>query len=286
MLERIADLLEAQDASVWRQRAYRNSAETVRNLGTPVWAVAQDQGVEGLDRLQAIGEGIARLIIEYVDTGRSSLLDRLEGEVSPEAVLARVGGIGEELAHRINTELGVDSLEELEQAAHDGRLASLPGFGPRRTQTVRDSLAGIFSRAGRRRAVRTSEPVQGLLWGREEPPVQTLLAVDVTYRRRAEAGRLRTIAPRRHNPEARAWLPVFHTERDGWDFTALYSNTARAHELGATRDWVLIFFERDGQSGQRTVVTGTGGVLSGRRVVRGRESECRAYYSQRTRRSA
>lgn len=58
----------------------------------------------------------------------------------------------------------------------------------------------------------------------------------------------------------------------------LFSNTALAHRLGRTRDWVVIYFENDFQAGQRTVVTETRGDLRGRRVVRGRERECRAHY--------
>ena len=82
------------------------------------------------------------------------------------------------------------------------------------------------------------------------------------------------IAPRRFNPSGAAWLPILHTERDPWRFTALYSNTARAHELGRTRDWVVIYFHQDDEvEGQRTVVTETLGPLAGHRVVRGREGE-------------
>lgn len=64
-------------------------------------------------------------------------------------------------------------------------------------------------------------------------------------------------------------------ECDGWEMTALYSNTARAHELGRTRDWVVIYYEDDGGTkGQGTVITAGSGPLRGRRVVAGRESEC------------
>ncbi len=60
----------------------------------------------------------------------------------------------------------------------------------------------------------------------------------------------------------------------------LFSNTARAHELGRTSDWVVIYFHMDTQpEGQRTVVTEKQGDLVDRRVVRGRESECRAFYA-------
>ena len=72
-----------------------------------------------------------------------------------------------------------------------------------------------------------------------------------------------------------------HVERDGWSFTALYSNTARAHDLGKTRDWVVVYFDGDGHESQVTVVTERSGPLKGRRVVRGREGECLAHYSEK-----
>jgi putative hydrolase len=115
----------------------------------------------------------------------------------------------------------------------------------------------------------------------EEPPVAMLLDVDREYRERAAAGDLPTIAPRRFNPSGEAWLPVLHAERGAWHFTALFSNTAQAHQLGRTRDWVVIYFYDDEHAeGQHTVVTETHGALTGRRVVRGRETECRAHYTK------
>lgn len=70
-----------------------------------------------------------------------------------------------------------------------------------------------------------------------------------------------------------------HSERDGWHFTVFYSNTARAHELGAINDWVVIYSNRaDGAETQATVVTQRSGPLRGKRVVRGREQECQVFY--------
>ncbi len=113
-----------------------------------------------------------------------------------------------------------------------------------------------------------------------QPPVAELLAVDRQYREQAARGDLPTIAPRRFNPEGEAWLPVLHVTRDGRHYTALYSNTALAHELDRTRDWVVLFFyDADHVEGQHTIVTETHGPLAGRRVVRGREAECIAHYS-------
>ncbi len=284
-LERVADLLEVQRASGWRVRAYRSAAASVRQAAERLSLVAEREGREGLERLPAVGRSIAALILELSLTGRLGLLDRLEGQVSPEDLLTSVPGIGEELARRLHHELGVETLEELEVAAHDGRLAGVRGFGPRRVEALRHALAGLLGRSARRRARRQRwleapppadlgppEPVA------ERPSLAALLEVDAEYRRRAEAGELHRIAPRRFNPEGRAWLPVLHAEREGFALTALYSNTARAHELGATRDWVVIYSERDGEEGQCTVVTERRGPLAGRRVVRGREAECAVRY--------
>jgi putative hydrolase len=116
--------------------------------------------------------------------------------------------------------------------------------------------------------------------GADAPPVSVLLSVDREYRQKSEQGELPLITPRRFNPEGKAWLPVLHTERDGWHFTALYSNTARAHELGRTRDWVVVYYyDHDHQESQCTVVTEFRGPLRDKRVVRGRERACMDFYA-------
>jgi hypothetical protein len=284
VLEEVAALLEVQDANPFRVRAYREAAGTIRALPTPVRSIVAERGLEGLEALPGIGTSLAGAVRDLITSGRLGLLDRLKGRSSPEDIFRTVPGIGPELAHRIHTELDVDTLEELEIAAHDGRLETIRGFGPRRVRGVRASLAGLLGGASRRRAV--GGPGRDLVGSEEgahvvgeRPSVATLLSVDQEYRDRAHSGDLPLIAPLRFNPSGRPWLPILHTERLPWHFTALYSNTARAHQLGRTHDWVLIY--ADGvQGGERgfTVVTEYRGGLSGKRVVRGREAECRSHY--------
>lgn len=113
----------------------------------------------------------------------------------------------------------------------------------------------------------------------DAPGVDILLAIDREYREKARAGSLPLIAPRRLNPEGKAWLPVLNTRYGPWHFTALFSNTERAHLLHRVYDWVVIVYEdAEGDSGQATVVTERRGALTGERVVRGREPECARYY--------
>ena len=113
----------------------------------------------------------------------------------------------------------------------------------------------------------------------DAPSVDILLGVDREYREKAQAGSLPKIAPRRMNPEGKSWLPVLHTRFGPWHFTALFSNTERAHELHRIFDWVVIFYsDPQGAEGQATVVTERRGALTGQRVVRGREPECARHY--------
>lgn len=266
-LDEVAELLDAQQASRFRVEAYRRGAGTVRALEAPVAELLESGGLRALEALPAIGPTLARAIESLVRTGRLPLLDRLRGEADPEHVLATVPGIGTVLAHRLHEELGIEGLHDLEAAAHDGRLASLEGFGPQRLSGIRDALAGRLGR------VRVPHPA-----GTAVPPIRELLHVDAEYRRRARAGTLPRIAPRRFNPSGAAWLPVLHTTRGAREYTALFSNTARAHQLRRTDDWVVIYHDGAGPEGQCTVVTARDGPLRGHRVVRGREGECLRHY--------
>jgi hypothetical protein len=274
-LRQMAELLHAQQANPFRVGAYRRAADTIERLQVSVRDVLADRGRDGLDELPGIGRGIASVIAEILLTGRWAQLDRLRGSLEPAALFQTVPGVGPELAERIHDALGVETLEALEVASHDGRLDSVPGVGPRRAAAIRAALADILGRSGLVRRTIPSDAAHG----GPEPAAALFLDVDREYRDKAQAGALPTIAPRRFNPGGESWLPVLHAHREPWHFTALYSNTARAHELGRTRDWVVIYFHDDDHvERQRTVVTETRGPLQGRRVVRGREAECRAWY--------
>jgi hypothetical protein len=271
-LEEIAELLEAQNANPFRVRAYRSAAQTIRGLPRPAADILVAGGLQGLRDLPGIGESLARSIEQLIATGRLGLLERLRGVAGPEEILATVPGIGPRLAARVHEKLGIETLADLEIAAYDGRLASVEGFGPGRILSVRESLAGRFRRRPRVPRI----PPAGA--PEPQPAVSEILDIDREYRLKSAAGRLPLIAPRRFNPTREAWLAVLHTQRGDRQYTALFSNTVRAHELGMTRDWVVIYRDDHDGRGQWTVVTSRIGRLRGRRIVRGREEECRRHY--------
>jgi putative hydrolase len=273
MLREIADLLEQQKANPFRVNAYRRAAITIEKQDHPITEVINRNGYTGLIDLPGIGEGIARSIVEFVATGHMSRLESLKAGNDPIAIFQKIPGVGVKLSHRIVEILHIDTLEALEVAAHNGRLIKVPGFSKNKVNMVKAWLAQVLGR-GRQIEKDTAVVV--------EPPVKLLLNIDRQYRDKAGLKVLPKIAPKRFNPGGKKWLPIMHKTKEEWHFTVLFSNTARAHQLGHTRDWVIIYFyDKKHHEGQHTIVTETKGPLIGKRVVRGREDECMAHYFDR-----
>lgn len=268
-LEEVSRMLAEQGANRFRVQAYVHAADALRTLREPVADVLAREGLEGLEKIPGVGDTIAHVIRDIVMHGKSGMLERLRGESDPIAQLASVPGIGKNTAWKLHEELGIETLQELEAAAHDGRLEKIAGIGMKRLAGIRDTLA---QRLGRLPKQRSFHPLS------VEPSIAEILDVDRQYREDAGAGKIRLIAPKRFNPTGEAWLPVMHTMRGPRHYTALFSNSAHAHDLGKTRDWVLLFYDGDGTERQCTVITSTFGPLQGRRIVRGREEECSRFY--------
>jgi DNA polymerase (family X) len=256
-LDELAALVGAQGGSSYRVNAYRRAAASVRRTGEPVSDILHRQGIDGLKTIPGVGDSIARAIRDLVVYGRLAMLDRVRGHGDPVKVLASVPGIGAVLADRLHHDLGIETLEELEEAAHGGRLRRA-GIGEKRLAGIRDSLAHRLARVHRLVPPHTRGPA-----------LAEILDVDREYRERAAQGTLARIAPRRFNPRRIAWLPILHTERDGRHYTALFSNTARAHRLGRTDDWVVIYWDDGEGEGRCTVITARGRAGLDRRIVRG-----------------
>ena len=122
----VAELLHDQGSHPFRAQAYRHAAQTLEQLERPVDDILHAEGVDGLQKLPGIGESLSRAIREMILTGKLPILVRLRGEAEPVSLFASVPGIGKKLADRLHHDLEIDTLEELEIAAHDGRLLRQP----------------------------------------------------------------------------------------------------------------------------------------------------------------
>ena len=221
----MADILELQNEDGFRIAAYRRAARTLMELDRPVDEIVRCRGLEGLMELPSIGRGIGAAIVEIVQTGSWSQLDRLCGTLEPEKLFRTIPGIGPALAAEIHNELHIDTLEQLEQAAYDGRLEHLPGVGARRAFAIEGVLS---ERLGHRRFKENrSAP---------SPPIALLLDVDREYLSKAAAGLLRKIAPKHFNPQGEAASPAYAPRQLALNGSLLeYAESARTrakHMIG------------------------------------------------------
>jgi len=127
LFERMADLLEIEDANPFRVRAYRRAAMTIEELPASV-ADMLAQG-EDLTELPGIGDDLAGKIGEIVKTGHMRMLDQVEARTpSTLATLTSLPGLGPKRVHALHEALGVTTLEGLARAARAGLVRALPGF--------------------------------------------------------------------------------------------------------------------------------------------------------------
>jgi hypothetical protein len=205
LLDRVAEHLVAQGASLALARTWSRAATIVRELEAQVRDLLHDEEPGAREAIQDLEPRVLAAIDEIVRTRGLAMLARLEGDLGPEAIATRSRGLGAQVS--------------------------------------------------------------------AEPPMALLLEVDARYRALAADRQLPCVAPRRFNPSHEAWLPMLHVEAEGFRLHAMFANTARAHELGRTNDWVVIVSERDGVEAQVTIVTEERGPRAGERVVRGVEDD-------------
>src|SRR5215217_8772121 len=137
-LEAFASLLELGDANPYTTRAYRRAAETIRGAAVPVAELVLSGRVR---ELRGIGPGIEARLRELAETGEIAELAELERELAPDLVgLGRYLGLGARRSVEIARTLGIRTADELRAAAAEGRLATVPGVGPKTEARLLDAL--------------------------------------------------------------------------------------------------------------------------------------------------
>lgn len=126
----IADLLELKGADLFRVRSYRNAGRVVEGLPESLRGLFADGGEDGLRGIPGIGESTRGKIVEMLEKGSCAFHDELLAEL-PSGLLdiMRISGVGPKKTAVLYGELGIKTVDELEQAAAEGRISGLPGFG-------------------------------------------------------------------------------------------------------------------------------------------------------------
>jgi len=161
VLSEISMLLEVIGGDPFRAKAYATAARRLETSGADLDQLA----AEGrLTTLPGVGAGIAEVIREIVATGTSQLYERLAAD-TPIGLydLMRIKGLGPKRIRSLYADLGIDSLDRLEEAAASGKLAALPNFGAKTTEKILESVAFARAARGRRRLYAALEVADRLL---------------------------------------------------------------------------------------------------------------------------
>ena len=148
LFQNLGALLEMKGDSAFKIRAYRRAADTIHQLTVPLAQAVQDG--QKLTGIPGIGKAISDKIHELVTTGKVQTYERAKSEVPEGALdLLAIPGIGPKTAMLIGTELGISTVEGVEQAAADGRLATLPRMGKRAADSILRHIQATRSMGGR-----------------------------------------------------------------------------------------------------------------------------------------
>ena len=225
--DEVADLLELDEANPFRVRAYRNAARTLRGLDTEVAVLLKRH--EELSELPGIGKDLAGKIREYVDSGHLTLLDELHRSTPSVATeLLKLPRLGPKRAKALYQDLGIHSLEQLHRALLDGRVRTLPGFGPSIEKELLQTLETKPKNAGRTQLAMAETYVLPLLAYLQRAPGVGKVTVAGSYRRCQETiGDIDIVA------SAAKHQPVI-------DWFTHYEEVEKVPAAGSTRATVLL----------------------------------------------
>jgi DNA polymerase (family 10) len=138
---RLAKLMEIRGDDTFRIRSYRNAAEVIETWPTPLKAIAEEEGVKGLQTLPGVGKAISSKIMELLGTGTFEAWEKLTVE-TPETTLdlLRVGGIGLKTAATLHQQFKISSLDDLKRFVAGGGLEMVDGVGEKSAERITESL--------------------------------------------------------------------------------------------------------------------------------------------------
>lgn len=186
IFRKVADLLDIQGANQFRVRAYRNAARTIQGLSHPIGKMLEDD--DDLTDIPGIGKDLAGKIEEIVNTGTLSQLQDLKEESNPELIqLLRLQGLGPKRVQTLHQKLGITSVADLENAAKQGKIEQIEGFGPKLQENILEEIQHLTPEEEQRILLKTAEElVSSLFQYLKKHDAVHDLQIAGSYRRRKE----------------------------------------------------------------------------------------------------
>lgn len=190
LFDRLADLLEIEDANPFRVRAYRNAARTIANLGQSIAGLVETG--KDLSELPGIGEAIAEKIATIVRTGRLPQLEEVEARTPGTlADLMKIDGLGPKRVKALYRQLNIRSFEDLARAARSGKIRGLDGFGAKTEAMILQHVEHRRGAVQRMRLAEAEDIAGGLVdYLRKSPGVKDISVAGSIRRRKDTVGDL------------------------------------------------------------------------------------------------
>jgi DNA polymerase (family 10) len=184
ILEQIAALLELKGENPFKIRAYTNAARAIETFGGNV---PNFQDEEAVAKIPGIGKSIALKIKEVAATGSLKYLEELSAEF-PSGImeLFSLSGLGAKKIRALYDQLGISSIEQLQKACEEGRVAELSGFGQTTQQKLCDAIAKRAAHAGAFQFGQVAAEAETLRADLAAQPDALQVDIAGSYRRRKE----------------------------------------------------------------------------------------------------
>jgi len=145
----IAYFLEMEGVP-FKPYAYEKAAIILENLEEDIKDIYQKKGFKGVKAIPGIGESIAKKIEEYLKTGKIKYYEEFKKRYPVDIEeLTSVEGVGPKMVKVLYEKLGITNLKELEEAAREGKIRSLPGFGEKTEQNILQGILFLKKSGGR-----------------------------------------------------------------------------------------------------------------------------------------
>ncbi len=147
LFEKMADLMEFKGENPFKVSAYRKAARIIGDLTRGIEEIFQSGE---LKTIPGVGEGIAKKISEYLETGTMAAYDELHEGISDELMgIMNIPGMGPKTLSLIHKEVGVKNMVDLKGALENGRLIGLPGMGEKKIENIKRGIELLARSRGR-----------------------------------------------------------------------------------------------------------------------------------------
>jgi DNA polymerase (family 10) len=181
----IGDMLELKGELVFKTVAYHRAADAIGR--SPVDLVSAYRSGDP-PPIPGVGKAISDKIREIAMTGHMAVYDRLRAEVPPSLIeILEIPGLGPKTVRQLNSELGIETVDDLRRAAEEGRLRTVRGMSVRTEALVLEGIARLAERFDRMRLDRAEELVTALIDGLSGTPGVRSMEPAGSFRRRKES---------------------------------------------------------------------------------------------------